>query len=221
MVATATLLLLPGAAHPAPTITSGSGDGVTNDVFDVSQLTVVLGSSPMLACCGGSFPENTFGGSGGVEAPHTLFSDGLPVGSMDFINFQTATPVALTGYAAILADDSDDPGNPGNPNRGSISFSLFRSPDNSFSALTLISTTPLPPSYAANFGSNAIQITDTFTPVTAQFFRLEVTRTTGGGPRIRELDGIGSPVPEPASAILLALGAAGWFSRRLPAQANS
>jgi hypothetical protein len=118
-------LALGGVAARAPIVTGGFGDGVTDDIFDVRQLTTVLSSSPLLGCCGGSLATNTFGGMGGVEPPHTLFSDGLPVGSIDFINFQTANLIALTGYSAILADDSDNPANPGDPNRGSSSFSLF------------------------------------------------------------------------------------------------
>ena len=200
------LLMFGARTLAAPIVSSGGGDGVTDDIFDTSQLGSVLGSSLMLACCGGSQPQNSLGGNFGVEPPHTLFADGPPAGSIDFINFQTAEPIALTGYNAILADDSDDPGFPGNPNRGSTSFSLFSSPDSSFTTLTLISTTALPSSYSSNYGTNAILISDTFAPVEAQFFRVEITRTTAGGPRIREIDGVGVVVPEPASAVLLGCG---------------
>jgi hypothetical protein len=168
----------------------------------------------LLACCGGAPAEDTFGGTGGVESFHTLFSDGLPVGSIDFINFGTANLIELTGYNAILADDSDNPANPGDPNRGSSSFSLFTSPDNTFTSLTLLSTTQLPTSYSSNFGTNAIQISDAFAPIRAQFFRLEIMRTTGGGPRIRELDGIGTVVPEPGTAAFLVAGVGALISRR-------
>ena len=208
------LLLLPGVTVAAPFVTGGSGDGVTSDIFDLSQGTIVLETSPLLGCCGGSAGENTFGGMAGVEPPHTLFVDGVPVGSLDFINFQTASLIELTGYSAILADDSDNPANFGDPNRGSSSFSLYTSPDATFSSPTLISNTALPSSYLSNYGTNAIQITDTFAPVTAQFFRLEVTRTTEAGPRIRELDGVGTVVPEPMSVGLLACGALGLLVRR-------
>lgn len=207
-------LVLGASALAAPIVTAGGGDGVTDDIFDVRQLTTVLGNSPLLACCGGAPAENTFGGAGGVEEVHTLFSDGPAAGSIEFINFRTANPIALTGYNAILADDSDNPANLGDPNRGSSSFSLFSSPDNTFTSPTLISTTSLPSSYLLNYGTNAISITDTFAPVTAQFFRLEVTRTTAGGPRIRELDGVGRIVPEPGSAGLLALGVLAVLARR-------
>jgi hypothetical protein len=210
------LLFGAGAAMGAPIVSSGGGDGVTTDIFDTSQGASVLGSSAMLGCCGGSQPQNSFGGMFGVEPPHTLFSDGPGPGSLDFINFQTGNLIDLTGYDAVIADDSDDPGNPGNPNRGSSSFSLFSSPDSSFTVLNLVSTTALPSSYASNYGTNAILISDTFAPVRAQFFRIEITRTTAGGPRIREIDGVGTvAVPEPASAALLAVGAGlGFLGRR-------
>jgi hypothetical protein len=207
-------LLLGASALAAPIVTAGGGDGVTDDIFDVRQSTTVLGNSPLLGCCGGAPAENTFGGTGGVEGVHTLFSDGLAVGSIDFINFRTANPIELTGYNALLADDSDNPMNPGDPNRGSSSFSLFTSPDDTFTSVTLVSTTQLPFSYSSNFGTNAILISDTFAPVQAQFFRLEVTRATSGGPRIRELDGVGRIVPEPGSGGLLVLGVLGLLARR-------
>ena len=73
--------------HAAPIVSTGGGDGVTTDVFDINQSSEVLGSSPLLGCCGGSFAENSFGGFGGVEPPHTLFSDGPAVGSSAFIRF--------------------------------------------------------------------------------------------------------------------------------------
>ena len=155
------LLFFAAITHAAPIVSSGGGDGVTSDIFDINQSSLVLGSSTLLGCCGGSFAENSFGGFGGVEPPHTLFSDGPAVGSIDFINLRTADLIALTGYNAVLADDSDDPANPGNPNRGSSSFSLFVSPDDTFTSLTLISNTTLPSSYSSNFATNAILITDT------------------------------------------------------------
>ena len=207
------LLFLAAISNAAPIVSSGGGDGVMDDIFDISQSTLVLGSSTLLQCCGGSFAENSFGGFGGVEPPHTLFSDGPAVGSIDFINLRTANPIALTGYNAVLADDSDDPANPGNPNRGSSSFSLFVSPDDTFTSLTLISNTTLPSSYSTNFGTNAILIADTFAPVTGQFFRVEITRTTAGGPRIREVDGVGTVVPEPNLFALLSMGVAGLSGR--------
>jgi hypothetical protein len=210
------LLLGARAGLAAPIVSSGGGDGITTDIFDTSQGASVLSSSPMIACCGGSQPQNSFGGSFGVETPHTLFADGPPPESIDFINFQAANVIDLSGYNAVLADDSDDPANPGNPNRGSSSFSLFSSPDSSFTTLNLISTTALPSSYSSNYGTNAILISDTFAPVRAQFFRIEITRTTAGGPRIREIDGVGEvAVPEPASAAFVALTAGlAWVRRR-------
>jgi len=78
----------------------------------------------------------------------------------------------------------------------------------------VISTTALPSSSLSNYGTNAIAISDSFPPVTAQFFRIEVARTTEGGPRIREVDGFGTAVPEPTSATLLAAGCAALIAHR-------
>jgi len=202
------------SAPAAPIVNSGSGDGVKDDLFDQSQASVVLSSTPLLACCGGAPAENALGGFGGVEGAHTLFADGAAAESVDYIDFQTATPLELTSYIATLADDSDDPSNLGNPNRGSTSFTLYSSPDPSFSSLSVISTTLLTPSYLLNYGTNSIIISDSFPQVTAQFFRIEVTRATAGGPRIREVDGFGVAVPEPSSAALLLAGCASLVQRR-------
>src|SRR6266513_1670974 len=103
------LLLLGGVCRAAPIVAASGGEGVTDDIFDIRQLTTILANSPLLACCGGAPAEDTFGGTGGVESFHTLFSDGLPVGWIDFINFRTPHRIALTGYNALLADDSDNP----------------------------------------------------------------------------------------------------------------
>jgi len=208
------LLLVANPAPAAPIVSAGGGDGVKDDLFDVSLLAVVVNNTPLLGCCGGAPAENALGGSGGVEGTNTLFADGAPVGSVDFIDFQTGTPIELTSYVATIADDSDNPANPGDPNRGSSSFTLYSSPDSTFSSLTAISTTALPASYMPNYGSNVILITDTFAPVTAEFFRIEVTRTTLGGPRIREVDGFGIAVPEPTGANLIAAATAGLVFRR-------
>lgn len=208
------LLFANGGAFAAPTVTGGGLEGVSDDIFELSQGTLVLSNSPLLNCCGGAPAENTFGGSGGVEGVHTLFADGAPAESIDFINFQTGSLIELTGYTATLADDSDNPANLGDPNRGSSSFSLYVSPDASFAAPVLISTTPLLPSYSTNYGTNGILITDSFAPVTGEFFRIQITRATGAGPRIREVDGVGTAVPEPAAGAVLAFAALGLLSRR-------
>src|SRR5678815_4350539 len=145
-------------AFAAPIVTASGGEGVTDDIFDIAQGSTVIGNSPLLACCGGAPAEDAFGGTGGVESFHTLFADGLLSGAIDYINFRTATPIELTGYRALLADDSDNPANPGDPNRGSMTFSLFTAADETFSPLTLISTTSLPTSYSSTYGTNAIEI---------------------------------------------------------------
>src|SRR2546429_462047 len=84
-------------------------------------------------------PANACGGTGGVEGPHLLFSDGPAAGSVDFVNIKTPPPISLTTYNAILADDSDDPNTPGSPNRGVTAFRLHTSPDASFTTTNLVS----------------------------------------------------------------------------------
>jgi hypothetical protein len=208
------VLLLCSVASAAPVVTGGGQGGVTTDLFDISQGATIVSNSAMLGCCGGSFPQNALGGSGGVEGPNTLFSDGPPAGTVEFINFQLPQPIVLTNYTATLADDSDNPANIGDPNRGSTAFRLYTSPDAAFTSLQLVSEAALTPGYINAYGTNAILINDTLTNVTGQFFRLEMVRATQGGPRIRELDGFGTPVPEPAAAAFLLLAPLGLLARR-------
>jgi hypothetical protein len=203
-----------GVASGTPIVTGGGQGGVTTDLFDISQGATIVSNSAMLGCCGGSLPQNALGGSGGVEGPNTLFSDGPPAGTVEFINFQLPQPIRLTNYTATLADDSDNPANIGDPNRGSTAFRLYTSPDANFTSLQLVSEAALTPGYINTYGTNAILINDTLTNVTGQFFRLEMVRATAGGPRIRELDGFGTPVPEPAGAALLLLAPLGFMARR-------
>lgn len=208
------VLLCGGVASAAPVVTGGGQGGVTTDLFDISQGATIVSNSAMLGCCGGSFPQNALGGSGGVEGPNTLFSDGPPPGTVEFINFQLPQPILLTNYTATLADDSDNPANIGDPNRSATAFRLYTSPDASFTSLQLVSETALTPGYITTYGTNAILINDTLTNVTGQFFRLEMVRTNAGGPRIRELDGFGTVVPEPAGIALLLLAPVGLLARR-------
>ena len=43
---------------------------------------------------------------------------------------------------------------------------------------------------------------------------MELTRANAGGPRIRELDGFGTVVPEPSGVALLLLAPLGLLARR-------
>jgi hypothetical protein len=106
------------------------------------------------------------------------------------------------------------PANIGDPNRASTAFRLYTSPDANFTSLQLVSEAALTPGYINTYGTNAILINDTLTNVTGRFFRLEMVRANAGGPRIRELDGFGTPVPEPVGAAFLLLAPLGLLARR-------
>ena len=97
-----------------------------------------------------------------------MFADGAAAGETDFIEFGTPAPITLTGYIALLADDSDS-GN--SPNRGSTTFRLYRTFGPSLPALQLLSEATLTSPYSTAYGSNVIRISDTFDPVTSEFYR--------------------------------------------------
>ena len=114
-------------ANAAPVFTTGSGEGVTTDLFDVAQSAQVISSSPQHPCCGNSDPRQIIGfvsGGAWVEPGHSLFQDGSAVGTVDFLEWQTAGPVNLTGLALRLQQDGF-----GNTARGAGTFKLLASAD--------------------------------------------------------------------------------------------
>ena len=173
-------------------------EGVTTDLFDVAQGTVVSSSSPLFP---GFDARSTFGyDSQAIEWSRTIFSDSPR--ATDFINFQTAQSVNLTGYKLILGEDI------GTAKRSATAIRLYAGGD--VNNLQLVSSANIEQTYLAQYGSVQIGITDTIDLQNVQFFRLELDRThlTGfGGPRVIELDGFGTVVPEPSSWILGLAGA--------------
>ena len=177
-------------ANAAPTFTTGGGEGVTNDLFDIAQGAQVIASSPQNSCCGNSDPRLAFGlvGAGAwVEPGHAIFQDGGATGAMDFLEWQTAAPVNLGSIALRLFQDGA-----GNAARGAGSFKLFASADGvNFSQ---VSAGTMPGSPGANVNVPLL-ITDsalTGTTANVRAFRLELTRLTSAGPRVIELDATGT-----------------------------
>ena len=180
-------------------------DGVTTDLFDVAQGTIVLQSSPLFF---NFTAEGTFGSTSlsAIEGHRTIFSD--VARPTDFIEFKTPTPVNLESYRFVLGEDGDGTGN-----RGSGAFRLFASSQQADLLSNLVSSTSIPTTFTANFGSPQIAISDTVNTPNVQYFRLEVDRI-GSGPRIFELDGFGVAVPEPAGLTLIWLALCTLTTRR-------
>lgn len=212
----ATLVLALGGPARADALVFGSGgNGVTTDLLDVAQGATVSANSAMGFNAGiSSDPRSAIGFvSNFIEPTNTIFENGGTAGvTVDFINFQTAAPVALRSYAMRLADDSNVTPF---PDRGTLLFRFF----GGFSpgALVLLSQATVLANYQNSYGSSQVTVTEAVNGVGMQFFRVELTRATSQGPRIIEIDGF-STVPEPSGLLLAGLGVtlvslAGWRAR--------
>ena len=174
-------------ADPAP-------EGVTTDIWDLSQGSQVIFSSQQHGCCGNSDPRAAFGfTSGFVEATHAIWQDSAP-GVLDFVEWQTPQPVDLSAIALHLADD-------GSTFRSASDYRLFASQDGvNFS---LVSTGVIPAD-GNGYLNNPLLIADSVlggTTSAVRAFRLEMTRATGGGTRVAELDATGTAAA-PVTAFL-------------------
>jgi hypothetical protein len=177
-------------AQAAPIfVTEISGyEGLTDDLFDMSQGNQVIFSTPQSTTDGLSDPRAAFGGeSDFVEPSRSFFEDGSPAGTIDFIEWQTSSWINLTSFDLRLHQNwiADQ-------NTGAASFSLFASRDGmNFSK---ISEGVIPPAAPGSLDGLLLirdeNLTGTTTNVRA--FRLEVTRLTTAGVRIIELDAIGT-----------------------------
>ncbi len=149
------------------------------------------------------YPENLFGGTGGTEGDTVVFADGEPVGSVDFIRFNTAAPIELSSYRLFLAG-----GYPGNLEPGAkrciTQFTLWYSPDATYDTLSLVSLANVSAPYAAAYGSTIIAVEDSFQEVVGQYFEVEVVRASTYGPRLIELDANVVPEPSIASFLIIA-----------------
>ena len=179
-------------------------DGVTTDLFDVSQGTIVTSSSPL-------FPnftaEGTFGSTSpqAIEGFRTIFAD-TPIAT-DFITFTAPTAVNLSSYRLILGEDGD-----GSGNRAAVAFRLYASSSSGDVLSHLVSGSTIGQTYTLTYGSPQIEINESINVPNVQFFRLEVDRSGTSGPRVFELDGFGTAVPEstaflmPSIALVLVAG---------------
>lgn len=158
----------------------------STDLWDVAQGTGVTATSGMHPS---SSPQNMFGGSGGVEPPHTIFQDGQPAGFTHFVEWETDGPIWLEGFRLFAMDE------PVVGNRGITEMRLFGrgGPDEDFA---LLATRTI----AANpyFPDRFLRFTGSLpAPFVGQQFRAEFDQFGEGaffGPRIQELDAIGETV---------------------------
>ena len=179
----------------------GGDDDGPGGAFNFSSTATVAGNADDIE---GAFGNNNgpiepndviFADGGAVDNGNGLFGDGGEF--VDFLEWDTATPLTLAGFRLGLSGDGA-----GNPFRDTelvrflvegVQVDLF---DN-------------------NGFDGDVDRLFSGGPVTGNDFRIEFTRTTAGGGRIFEIDAIlGVPVPEPASGALVLAGAALALRRR-------
>lgn len=211
------LSFLASTAMASPVITPSGDPGRTpSNPFDYSNLTVTQNSATYSS---GSDIRDVFGGSfSTLEAPgRTIFADHPGQVTTYDIFFTTNSAVSLAGYSLFLEEDG-----PGSLNRSATNFELLAN-GNVVSNVALAGTGS---NYAMRFGSDAISVSDTFSPVTATTFEAIFTSNIGFANGIRVLGfqaEVGSqsgltPNPEPSTislALLAGLAFAAFYRRRI------
>ena len=180
------------AAQAAAVFSPDFTEGVTTDLFDDSQGARTISSSLVLQF-GGEDLREAFGTFGGVEGGNVMFNDGQAIGFTDFIEWQTAATVNLSSIELRFSQDGGD------ANRSTASYTLLATSDGfTYSAISS-GTVPLTGGPGSPMQFGALLITDSAlgpAAAAARGFRLEVQRNSGSGPRLREVDGFGTVVPQ-------------------------
>ena len=181
----------------------------SNDLWDVSQGTIVTESSPVLD---GSNIRNMFGDSQGwIEAGYdvTLFSDNYYAGYTHYVEWQTITPVTVRSFNLVAGHDGDTIYNANQ--RGFSKFTLFAESGSDW--VKLYEYYPTNPYGGGDNYSHwcFLELYAVVPEVTAQNFRAEFVQygdsiPSAMGPRIEELDGYATIIPEPAPLLLFTLG---------------
>lgn len=206
----------------------------TDDLFDVSQGTVVTTHSPL----SGIPPHNVMADAIGAGPPtgvllepthYVHFGDSSPAGFSHFLEFQTATPVTVRSIGLLAAHDNALLGAHNPPRdrdaRGFTAFRLYAEGNLVFEYFT---ANPYGQSLAPSQGFLLPVELDTHlalranlsAPVTSQNWRAEFVQASArysghaSGPRVLELDGFGYLVPEPATLTGTLLTAAAWLCVR-------
>jgi hypothetical protein len=165
---------------------------VSSDPFDSTQGTVVVNDDTIID------PINAFRTSGGFEDGHTLMRNG-GLGSLSFIEFDTAAPVSIVGVRLFAHNDL-----PYCLRRAMNHFTLLADTDNDTVFETLVVDVDIDPNYQYQPGNIAVDLSNldltlfASSVITAQHWRLEVTQGSNiqpyEGARLVELDAIAAPL---------------------------
>ena len=193
----------------------------TNDLWDISQGTVVTATSGLDP---GSDGRDMFGGdfSGPPSEPgRTIFADGRPPGFVHYIQWQTPAPVAVGAFALFANGDGPTTSFPAQREFAQFVLKAKSSPLATNYDLTLYTLVVTNHPYTlVDVADQALLVTN-IVPVTAQYFRAEFTQYDAGngydGPRILELDGYASLMPmitsQPVSQTVTVGGTASFSVR--------
>lgn len=192
-------VLMPWHAGAAPVYGAATGGGSRSDLFDISQGSRVIHSTPQYPALGLSDVRAVFGYGGNgawVEGPNAIFQDGTP-GFTDVVEWQTPGWVTLQRIELRLSQDT------GSGFRGVRSYRLLASQDGV--NFTQVSGGDLPMVDGRNAFTPLLVSDDALTGTVenVRAFRLELVRLTQGGPRVIELDGHGVAGERPAGAKFL------------------
>jgi hypothetical protein len=172
---------------------------VTDDLWDVSQGSVVTGFWPS-AIYPGSDIRDMFGGEfATIEPGHMIFPDaGWLPGNTVWVEWQTPNVVNLARFVLNVAADGNYPTS---YNRAIRGFKLYASNDGT-TWDPLYDSGLLPAPLGTNIGGMySFTIDHTFADLVAsKHFKADFVCDTTTGPRIIELDGYG--VPEPGTVLL-------------------
>jgi hypothetical protein len=193
----ATIVFLAGTASASTVFTPGVHDpGRPNasNPFDYTNITITSNS----ATFAGSDVRDIFGGTfSTMEAPgRTVFADTNPNVITNYqVSFTTNAPVSISGFSLFLKEDSTS-----TDWRSATDFQL-KANGNLITDAVIGSPGQ---SYFVNFGSDYLEVSATFAPITASSFQAIFTSNNSAfnGIRVYELDA--QAVPEPAT-IRLAL----------------
>lgn len=161
------------SADPGPT----PGDLFQGAVIDAAPSTPARSGFDLRDIFGGQFSS--------LEPGRTVLPDNQGT-TVQSIYFHTAAPVTLSGYQLYLGDDNT-------AGRGASHVEVAVT-DASFSSNTVISTVNLVSPYPSAIGENSMRhilVSDSFAPVTGQYFVIRFTPATpNSGVRVMEFDGV-------------------------------
>jgi hypothetical protein len=168
--------LAPAALASAVVTAAGDPGRTPSNPFDYSNLTVTSNSPTYNAQ---SDVRDIFGGSfSTLEAPgRTIFADHPGQPTTYDVFFTLNSPIALAGYSLFLGEDG------GSLNRSATNFELLANGK----VVSNVALAAQGSDYAVRFGSDSIQVSDTFAPVSASTFEAIFTSNIGFNNGIRVL----------------------------------